>query len=244
MTERATTHDELQTDLAAYALGTLDPAARDALEAHLADCDECQALLAEYEAVVDLYPLATPDQQPPDGALDRLLDRARSASNPVELPRQADRRPVYLWAGVAAIAALLLVMVAWNLWLQSDSGSDYSLASGEVSWVVPLAGSENAENASAHLVMDEEWENGALIASGLPALSAERDYQLWFVRDDGTRESGGVFHPAGAGQIAIRVDIPDTLAGIELIGVTEEPAGGSSGPTGRNVLLGEFVVGS
>lgn len=242
MTERARTHDELQTDLAAYALGTLDPAARDSLEAHLVDCDDCQALLAEYEAVIDLYPLATPDQQPPDGALERLLVRARSASEPLELPRETDRRPVYLWAGMAAMAALLLVMVAWNLWLRADSGSDYSLASGEVAWVVPLAGSENAENASAHLVMDEEWENGALIASGLPALSAERDYQLWFVRGDGTRESGGVFHPPGAGQIAIRIRIPENLAGIELIGVTEEPAGGSPGPTGRNVLLGEFTV--
>lgn len=244
MTDQTRTHESFQDDLPAYALGSLDPADQAALEAHLRDCPECQSLLAEYEEIVELYALAAPVESPPDGALDRLLDRARSTSQPVDLdsPARDDRRSLYLWGGFAAMAALLLVMLGWNIWLQFGADDGYTLDSGNIALVVPLEGSENADTATAHLVMDYSWEDGALIASGLPALGPERDYQLWFVRSDGTRVSGAVFHPDDSGQITVRIDVPDNLRSVERVGVTEEPAGGSPGPTGNNVLLGEFSL--
>ncbi|CAN5603722.1 anti-sigma factor [soil metagenome] len=244
MTDRARTHEELQADLAAYALGSLDPDDHAILEAHLRGCRECRELLEEYEEVVDLLSLAAPAEPPPEGALDRLLERARLASEPVEFvqPAGQDRRATYLWGGFAALAALLLVMLAWNIWLQFGADDGYTLDSGNIALVVPLEGSENAEQATAHLIMDYSWEDGALIASGLPVLGPDRDYQLWFVRSDGTRVSGAVFHPDDSGQITVRIYVPDDLRSVERIGVTEEPAGGSPGPTGRNVLLGEFSL--
>lgn len=244
MSDEMRSHEELRIDLAAYALGSLDPASRAALEAHLEGCAECRALLAEYEQVVDGLPFSLPVQQPPDGALDRLLERARG--EPVEdgaLPLVPDHRTRYLWAGFAALAALLLVMLGWNIWLQFNSDDGYSLDADTIALVVPMAGSEEAPAASGHLVMDKSWEDGALVASGLPVLGDERDYQLWFVLADGSRESGAVFHPGESGEITVRVDIPDNWRDLTGVGVTEEPAGGSPGPTGRNVLRGQISDG-
>ncbi|MEZ4522798.1 MAG: anti-sigma factor [Thermomicrobiales bacterium] len=246
MTDRqAKTHEEIQTDLAAYALGSLDPAERAELEDHLRNCLECRTLLEDYEEVVGFYPLAAPVTQPPDGALGRLLDRARDESVEAPLPaRVVDHRVHYLWAGFAALAALLLIMLGWNIWLQFSAGGDALVDSDNIAIVLPMTSSENTEGASGHLVMDAEWDDCALVASGLPALSEERDYQLWFVRADGTRESGAVFHPNDRGQITVEVEVPESWREFEQVGITEEPAGGSPSPTGPSVLVGNFAGGS
>jgi anti-sigma-K factor RskA len=242
MNDRRATHEDFQIDLAAYALSSLDSASRAALEEHLRGCPECRAILSEYERVTTGYPLSLAQQQPPEGALDRLLERARAEAT--VSPPPAQRSMSYLWASFAALAALLLVMLGWNLWLQFDTDDDYPLDSSSIAFVVPLEGSEEAQNASGHLVLDKDSKNGALVASGLPALSAGRDYQLWFVHADGTRDNGGVFHSDETGQITVQVIVPSNLADVERVGVTEEPAGGSPGPTGRNVLRGVFSLGT
>lgn len=238
MNDQMRHHDDLQRDLAAYALGSLGPAEREELELHLGDCAECRELLAGYEQVVDLYPLSLAPQQPPEGALGRLLARAREKSAPQPVATPPNLR--YLWAGFAAMAALLLVMLGWNLWLQFGADENGLVDTERIAIIVPMAGAGDAEKATAHLVMDADWEECALVASALPALSADRDYQLWFIREDGTRVSGAVFHPDDDGRISVDVEVPDNWRNLERIGVTEEPAGGSPGPTGQNVLMGEF----
>jgi anti-sigma-K factor RskA len=243
MNERMRKHSDFQIDLAAYALSSLDSAARKALEEHLETCAECRELLSEYQQVVDVYAFAAPVQPPPEGALERLLERTRAL--PSALPPVASARSArYLWSGFAALAALLLLTLGWNFWLQFDSDDGNLLNSEDIAIVTPLTSSENAENASGHLLMDADWKECALVASGLPALSAERDYQLWFVRADGTRVSGAVFHSDDSGKVTVQVDVPDYWRDIERVGVTEEPAGGSPSPTGQNVLLGQFALGS
>lgn len=242
MSERRRNHEEFQTDLAAYALGSLDPDEQAALEEHLRDCPECQVILADYEQVVTAYPLTLPERQPPEGALDRLLERARAGQGQVPVtPDVIDHRMRYLWAGFAGLAALLLVMLGWNIWLQINADSDSLVDSSRIAIVLPLTGTENAGDASGHLVMDEEWDECALVASGLPPLDADHDYQLWFVSADGSRKSGAVFHPNDAGQISVDVDVPENWRDFEQVGITAEPAGGSPGPTGPAVLSGGFA---
>ncbi len=165
-------------------------------------------ILSEYERVVAGYPLSLAQQQPPEGALDRLLERARSETATSPPPPQRSMR--YLWASFAALAALLLVMLGWNLWLQFDTDDDYSAGFQQYRlsscrwWA-----RRRRRTLQGICVLDKDSKNGALVASGLPVLSAERDYQLWFVHADGTRDSGGVFHPDALGQITVQVIVPD-----------------------------------
>jgi anti-sigma-K factor RskA len=247
MAERYRSHEELQAELAEYALGTLAAERRLILEAHLPGCAECRAILADYSQVVELYPLSVALQEPPPGALERLIERAHDPLDLVELPQRlyAPRRPRSrsgaLWAGFAALAAIIVALLAWNLWLQFGT-DDPDVFDDGAAVIVPLAGSADAEGATAHLVFDAEWKNCTLVASGLPALDPDRAYQFWFARADGTRFSGGVFRPNERGQIAIELELPEDPFAYERVGVTEEPSGGSPGPTGRNVLGGRLYV--
>jgi anti-sigma factor RsiW len=79
--DRPTQPSEVQTPhdpLGAYTLGVLDPDERRMFELHLFICAACRTDLAAHERVVSLLPYGLPAQQPPEGARDRLLARARA----------------------------------------------------------------------------------------------------------------------------------------------------------------------
>jgi anti-sigma-K factor RskA len=73
------------------------------------------------------------------------------------------------------------------------------------------------------------------VLEGLPALSAQREYQLWSV--DGPRpESLGLL---GDGHDeAVPLSLPASTA---KLAISEEPAGGSPAPTGPIVASGNVV---
>jgi anti-sigma-K factor RskA len=82
-----------------------------------------------------------------------------------------------------------------------------------------------------------------VVASDMPPLPRERAYQLWFVRPDGARDSGGLLavDAQGAGTLLARA--PAGLAAYTAIGITEEPATGSAEPTGPKIV-GAALTGS
>jgi anti-sigma-K factor RskA len=95
------THDEIQAELSAYALGALDADERPAVEAHLAaGCDACRRELAQWQEVVGSLALLGQDVPAPDlkPALLRRA-RARRGSRVVTLPRWS-LAPLALAAGV------------------------------------------------------------------------------------------------------------------------------------------------
>jgi len=61
-------HERLRDDVAAYALGTLEPTDAARVEDHLLDCAACRVLLREYAAVYALLPFAVPSTPPPPAA--------------------------------------------------------------------------------------------------------------------------------------------------------------------------------
>jgi anti-sigma-K factor RskA len=76
-------------------------------------------------------------------------------------------------------------------------------------------------------------------ANRLPPLSANRTYQLWFIRGN-ERMSATLFQvdAQGNGLVSFESQVP--LANFELMGVTDEPAGGSPAPTTNPVVLGRL----
>jgi anti-sigma-K factor RskA len=84
-----TPHDALS----AYALGALDVDDQRLFELHLFVCEACRSEVAAYRRTGELLPYGLTPTQPPDGARDRLLARARaeaSESPTVAVPAISD----------------------------------------------------------------------------------------------------------------------------------------------------------
>jgi anti-sigma-K factor RskA len=116
------THDDIQSDLPLYALGSLDAEERDAVERHLADgCDSCSRELAAWRDVVGMVPFELPARAAPDLKA-RLLARVRaeaSSARAAAPPAGTVARRRIGWAvpfAAAALAALALATYRETGW--------------------------------------------------------------------------------------------------------------------------------
>jgi hypothetical protein len=101
---------------------------------------------------------------------------------------------------------------------------------------VQLAALPPAPSASGRMFLDPGTGEAVFSASGLPALPADRTYQLW-VNTGGKPVSAGTFGVAGPrGSGRLLVEAVQAPAGIDAWAVTVEPAGGVPQPTGSMVL--------
>ena len=82
-------HEQFQDAVALYAVDALEPAERQALEAHIRDgCEECRAAMKEYRGAAGLLPYALPPEAAPFDLQSHLmrtfeLDRAQSGKSGV-----------------------------------------------------------------------------------------------------------------------------------------------------------------
>lgn len=112
MTDQLFTCDQFDAALSDYLEGTLDPAARTALESHADRCDRCRALLADLSAITTAA-AALPDLEPSNDLWRGIADRI--AAPVVALPSAGSRaptrfvRPWYLAPATLAAAAAVLI---------------------------------------------------------------------------------------------------------------------------------------
>jgi anti-sigma-K factor RskA len=106
--------------------------------------------------------------------------------------------------------------------------------------LISLAGQPAAPQASGRAFWSPT--QGLLFtASDLPALPPDRVYQLWFVAPPGP-VSAGLLQPDADGRTLLRIDLPPDLTMPVALGVTIEPAGGLTAPTGEMYLMGQPAV--
>jgi hypothetical protein len=89
------------------------------------------------------------------------------------------------------------------------------------------------------LLLQAATAHAMLMVQDLPPLPSNRVYQLWLIRN-GRRDNGGMFQVDERGYGMLEVDAPRTLEAYQAVGITEEPAGGSPGPTSRRLLGGRL----
>jgi hypothetical protein len=154
-----------------------------------------------------------------------------SAHRPAEAPvvslhdeRQRRRiRPAIL----AAAAAVALFVAGGVVLLASDDD-----ASDPIAAVVeaPDATRRTLEGEIDALTVVYSESEQALVVEGVgvPVLDDTATYQLWLVGDDGAT-SVGIFRPDTDGTVSERFADADPTGFV--LGVTEEPAGGSESPT-------------
>ncbi|MBI5552602.1 MAG: anti-sigma factor [Desulfobacterales bacterium] len=238
--------DQILELLPSLALGVLEADARERVAAHLAHCERCRSEAGDYEAVVVQLGLGAPRVAPPDALKQRLMRRIQAPVRPrVRRPFAWFSRLLFGWPRLAPIgllagAALTLILGLSNyyLWRQvRTSGPGSGLESVNL---VHLRPTDAAPGASGTLLMAKDGAWSMLVVQGLPALDAERQYQLWLIAD-GRRTSGGVFSVSAQGEAQLKVSSPRPMAGYEAFGITIEPRGGSPGPTGDKVLGGRLA---
>jgi hypothetical protein len=94
-------------------------------------------------------------------------------------------------------------------------------------------GTRNGPGSRAHVVM-QDGSKAMFYAFHLPQLPAGRTYQLWLIRGQSPAiVSGGVFQPDQDGNAIVQFSDAAMLKDVRQFAVTDEPGGGSPGPTGK-----------
>ena len=142
------------------------------------------------------------------------------------------RRPVNAVLAAAAAVALIASGALLNAGLgssddfqqaQADSFAQLVAADDVEETVTTVAG-----GGEATLLRSDELRRSAVAIDGLPELTGDRTYQLWYI-DDAGATSAGTFDADSSGT-SWRV-LDGTASADAAVGMTVEPKGGSTAPT-------------
>jgi anti-sigma factor RsiW len=224
--QRGGLHDQL----AAYALDALDGDERNEFEAHLAECDECRAELADFRETAGMLAYAAEGPAPPDALRERILEQARQerpAQSVVVLrPKRALRLTAI--AAAAAVAAAIGLGV-WAASLSSSLDAERSALAEQARAAAILADDDSTRvpmGESGELVRSPEGD-AVVVVRNLPAAPEGQTYEAWVI-DSGGPVPAGLFE--GGGQEIVLLEEP--VAEGSMVAVTLEPRGGSQQPTG------------
>jgi anti-sigma-K factor RskA len=251
-------HEQLGDQAAAYVLGALTPAERQAFEAHLATCAVCAAevrsLAAVPEALAQLPSVADPGATVRTGLLARIHTR-RPRSYAGWLAMAA---AVALAAGLGSYAAQLRGQVTTlearlrETTLGADASerlvaqvrrTSFELQSAVAVLAAPdlaridLAGQPAAPSASARAY----WSRSSglvFTAANLPKPPPGRAYQLWVLTAQPAPISAGMLILDANGRVNTTIATPQDIPTPVAMAVTLEPEGGVPSPTGDKYLVG------
>jgi len=241
-TMQETEHTQIIELIPAYALNSLDAEDAEMVMRHLESCAACQAELAAFESVVNVLPLAAPDIDPSAPLKDRLMHRIQQVTTEEKaessVPKPISQTPWQQFTTalsdflaeprrrpVAVLVILVLLLGSFFIWRQLNP---------PISQFV-LTPTEIAPGAQGVIEVVGNGRQASLTVNDLPQLEADRQYQLWLIKD-GQRENGGVFSVNANGWQHVTIDATQPLVNYAAFGITIEPAGGSPGPTGERVL--------
>jgi anti-sigma-K factor RskA len=235
-----TEHAEIVDLIPAYALHTLDEEEAQQVAAHLETCQHCQDVLEAYERVAAQLATTVPLVEPPGHLKGRLMARVRPESRDAtptgpplswwERVKAGLRAAAPVWAPVSAALITALLVGNLLLWQQVRQAASPPVVA------VALSGTDAAPEANGVLVLTPKQPDGVLFVSNLTPLTPEQQYQLWLIAEDGSRDSGAVFSVTPDGRAEVDVSGRKALPDYRAFGITVEPAGGSPGPTGQQVL--------
>jgi anti-sigma-K factor RskA len=217
---------ELEDQIAAYALNALSAAERAEVEALLARSAQAQALLARYQALFGGLGALVPHRAAPEGAAERF--QARLAA---EIAQTKPRRRFSLRLILSAAA---IIAIALGILLLSTQRDDLAALLNDPRAVRVELTPQDAVAGAVRLIALPNTDQGVLVAE-LPPPAPDRQYQLWFILSETDIRSGGVLE----GTQPLRVRVPDPSRAYTL-GITLEPRGGSQQPTSAPLFIGSL----
>jgi anti-sigma-K factor RskA len=156
---------------------------------------------------------------------------------PAEMKAQSRwfRKPVIMATSMAAAAALIVGGVTVNSTL-----TDLQSHQVQESTLVALTQAKDSHKTStalttggsATVVWSHDLDTAAVMVQDTPALPDDKAYALWFIDEDGQATAAGML-PKDSSTWSV---LDGKLKAGDSVGVTVEPAGGSSQPTTAPIL--------
>jgi anti-sigma-K factor RskA len=229
---------ELAASSGAYALDALGADEAQDFEALLQRSPGLRAEVTELTDTAVELGLAVAPEAPPADLRARVL--AGIATTPqlaetVDDVRVAPVTPIAWYrrpAGALAAAAAAVVLAAGGA-----VGAGIAQSTAAASRVAAIAAAPDAEHATARIagggtarvVWSDRLARSGVELDALPALGLDRTYQFWYI-------DGSHARSAGTSPAVGDVVLTGALHRGDVIGITVEPAGGSSAPTSAPIL--------
>jgi anti-sigma-K factor RskA len=216
-------------DVAAYALGALEPAEAEAFRRHLEQCVVCRDELAAFDQVVRALPLAADQYRAPDTLRKRVLRAVEVEPKVTPKAERRRARPRRGWFSVprpahalaALVAAVAIAIGALELGSSGSSGTRIYNAQ-----VTGSTGTAQVKVTGGH---------AELILRHFAPPPPGKIYEVWLGRPNRPPQpTSALFSVTAKG--AGNVGVPGNLHGVNVVMVTPEPAGGSRVPTHSPVL--------
>jgi len=210
----------------------------------MVQCPECAGEVRELREVAAIMAVAVSQQSPASlkAALDtriRVTRQSPPITDPAATAKPAAREAPRLraaWAAAAAFA-LLAAGLGWRTIDQQHQISGLNQQATQVSQLlaapdafatrVPVAG-----GGSALLVASRARNEAAVTFAGVPDAPEGKTYQVWLIAPDGSAHSAGLMQAGPPRPVLIA-----GLTGESEVGMTIEPAGGSTRPTTTPVMV-------
>ncbi|UMP00127.1 anti-sigma factor domain-containing protein [Amycolatopsis sp. EV170708-02-1] len=218
---------ELHTLTGAYALDAVPVEEAAAFERHLRGCPACGQEVRELRETAARLGRGLATAPPPrlrEATLTRV-SQTRQWSPAVARRGGAVKTRVALWgAAAAAVGALVfgLVTTGTDPARPQLTGVDAVLAAPDASTV------RGAERGTTTVVTSRSQGKIVVLAGDLPPLAAGKVYQVWLIGKSGVHSAGLLAPDSPQRTRPVLADLPD---GIDRVGITAEPAGGSPAPT-------------
>jgi anti-sigma-K factor RskA len=222
-----TEHDGRRDELAAYALGALEPSEAAELERHLAGCEQCRTDLEWLRPAVQLLPESAERLEPPPELRANLIEQVRSEVERAAEPATTSARRGRVWgfalrplAGVAAVVLLAAGVAGYAI---SNGGS----GGGGATTVI--------EGHSPGVIAEVVRQDGAgtLHLTNVHHLPRDEVLQAWVRRGKRVVSAKTLFVPNSDGTASATID---DMHDVNTVMVTAEPRGGSVQPTSEPIV--------
>jgi anti-sigma-K factor RskA len=232
----------------AYALDALGEADRENFERHLLGCEACRAEAASLRDAAGWLAEPAAAAPPPRLRGQVLAEAARTRQQPP--PVRVTGRVRRSWPGIGwraprlavAIAGvgILLALALGTLLINTQHQLRVQEAhTGEIAAIMNAPDADimtvqARTRGSATVVMSHAAHALVLTTARLPALPSTECYQVWLMGTQRTKSAGRLPQPKQG------MTAPMIVAGLaagDRMGVTVEPAAGSTSPSSRPVLM-------
>jgi anti-sigma-K factor RskA len=226
-------HDDLHVLTGSYALDALSQQERDRFERHLARCASCDAEVRGLRETAARLAMAW-TLRPPLRMQAKVLAAAGRTRQLPPLPAAARpgrgrwrRTPRLLLATSAASMAAAVTIGVTQVVTHQQRGVSAAVSRVEQAPDARTQTMRTSAGGTVTLVVSLRLKEAVVTAAGMPP-SPGRVYQLWVIGPGGARPAGFV---TGGPVLAAGIGPGDR------IGITVEPAGGTSRPTATPVVL-------